>query len=446
MLKSVSVLCGAVLAAASLGVQAADQVLLSDQFSGPALSSHWDQGNWVMARTQFGNPVSFGSESGTDFVRLKLDTYNPNQPGQSMLGTHLYTQQRFPLGTGLELKARVRAVNVSPGLVASAFFFEYDQVNGGQDEIDIELLTSQPSNTVLATSFNDWVASHGYSDPAHFSTELVSRADFDNTGWNEYKIRWYADRVEWYLNDEMIRSITTPVPTTDLQVMANFWAPGAEWVEAYSAELTPVNKSSKNQSYAYDIDYIVLTQLDGSVPPPPAELQPLQTQRVVSVDWGGGYCEDVTVSNPNAVDVDWLADLTFSDNLTSSWDADVAVLNAQTLRAQGSTANNMLAANSSHTFGFCADRPIVDLTDQMIEVTRSVTEDWGSGHCENVNIKNISSQTGRWQVDISEPGSMTTSWNAVASQQGSNLHFSGVDWNDTLSPGAATDIGFCIQN
>jgi endoglucanase len=73
------------------------------------------------------------------------------------------------------------------------------------------------------------------------------------------------------------------------------------------------------------------------------------------------------------------------------------------------------------------------------------TNDWGSGYCADVQVKNGSTTTQTWRVVVQIEGSIYTLWNAVWQQSGSSLTASGVSWNATLAPGATAQFGYCAN-
>lgn len=425
----------------------ADEVLLFDDFNSAALDTgKWVESQLTLGRTVLGNPVTFGTEGGTGFMSLPLDTYAPGNPGNALFGSHVYAKQPFTRGDGLELEARLRTKDLPQGVVASAFLFNFDAQSGGQDEVDVEILTQQPSNRFLATSWDSWIAGvHGYNDQIHHSGALVGLDGYDFRQWNTYTIRWYPNRVEWYLNSKLVRSIYTPVPNANLYAHMNVWAPGVEWGEAYSAALQPTANSSSGASYRYDVDYIKVSRLGASPQPPtpPANPTSVTLQRKTTADWGTGYCEQVTVTNPNTLAIEWSAALPISGQSTSVWGATLTNAGNGTYTATGASYNKTLAGGASTLFGFCANKSVSQLPASAIKVTRLQTSAWGGGYCEQVTVTNTGTSPGTWQVTLPIQGTLNNSWSAAVAQQGSSLNVSGLEWNKVLSPNATTRFGFC---
>jgi hypothetical protein len=255
----------------------ADETVLFDDFAGPTLNNAlWGLATWTIGdRTQFGNQPTFADDGTQTYIRLPLDTYNPGAPGQRVLGTEIYSLQNFELSAdGIEYLARARLNETQGGLVAA--FFTYNQRrNKGRwlsDEIDFEVL-SNIENEVLVTSWDDWGApGSDYEDGVHHKGAFLSPAGFDWTGWNTFAMRWYPDRVEWWVNEFKVYEQAAPVPDLAQPARASLWAGGTTWPDAFNATLAPVTQSSANRRFHWDVDYVMVTRLGDTGGPGP--LQP----------------------------------------------------------------------------------------------------------------------------------------------------------------------------
>jgi hypothetical protein len=79
-------------------------------------------------------------------------------------------------------------------------------------------------------------------------------------------MRWYPDRVEWYVNEVLVRTHLSPVPDQQQPVRASLWAGGTTWSDAFDATLAPVSTLGQNTRFTWDIDYIMVTRLGGGDP------------------------------------------------------------------------------------------------------------------------------------------------------------------------------------
>jgi hypothetical protein len=257
-------------------VAAMGEELLLDDFSGPGLdSSIWGVADWTIGdRTQFGNQPQFGSDGVDDWIELPLDTYNPAAPGQRVLGTEIYSLRNFQgSSAGIEYLARARLSTSQPGLVAA--FFTYNQYTD-----------------VLVTSWNDWgTAGSDYYDGIYHDGEYLdlTAQSYDWNDWNDYAMRWYPDRVEWYVNGILVHQQSSPVPDQDQPVRASLWAGGSTWPEAYSADLVIAASPAENQRFTWQIDYIMVTALGGGgagqLPSAPAGLTATVAGDQVQLQW-----------------------------------------------------------------------------------------------------------------------------------------------------------------
>jgi hypothetical protein len=256
-------LCAGVFA---FGAAAADEVVLFDDFAGPVLdATTWGVANWNIGdKTQFGNTPEFAADDLDDYIILPLDTYNPANPGALVLGTEIYSLQNFDLGEGVEYLARARLASATPGLVAAFFTYNQKRKRGQwqSDEIDFEVLSKQPAGNVLVTSWNDWGAPGStYFDGVHHLGEFLKISGYDWRQWNSYAMRWFPDRVEWWVNDVLVHSQGSPVPDLAQPARASLWAGGSTWAEAYDVAIAPVADPIQNVRHEWQIDYVMVTRL-----------------------------------------------------------------------------------------------------------------------------------------------------------------------------------------
>ena len=262
----------------------ANEILLFDDFDGPGLNGGlWGLATWNIGdRTQFGNAPVFAGDSTVTYIRLPLDTYNPNAPGQRVLGTEIYSLQNFEAAAGgIEYRARARLAETQGGLVAAFFTYNQRRSKGRwlSDEIDFEVLSNWPGE-VLVTSWDDWGApGSDYEDGVHHRGAMLAPTGFDWTQWNDYAMVWYPDRIEWWINEARVYEQAAPIPDLAQPVRASLWAGGSTWPAAYDPTLAPVANASQNRRFYWDVDYILVTRLgDGGGDPPPAAPTALTAQ------------------------------------------------------------------------------------------------------------------------------------------------------------------------
>lgn len=200
-------------------------------------------------RTQL-RPPSQPLEVANGVLRLRLDTYNPTArtPGDSFWGSEIDTRQEFSVAGGVTFLARVRVVGPIPGgMVAS--LFSYATRGGVRDEIDFELLTNDSANNRVLTNV---FKADGFNVPGR--PQFVSGASL--TEFNELEVDWFSDRIRWKVNGRVVREELDRIPDQPMTIRLNFWAPAADFPEAFDASLRPASSARDNQIFFYEVDYV----------------------------------------------------------------------------------------------------------------------------------------------------------------------------------------------
>lgn len=124
-------------------------------------------------------------------------------------GAEVRTSARFQYG---EYTARMRTP-VAPGSLSA--FFLYQDVRGGNDEIDIEILNDGSRRILLTT----WVAGRK-------AQEATLRLPFDpSAAHHDYTIRRDERSVSFLADGVVLRRWTSGVPGSAMRVVANAWWP-----------------------------------------------------------------------------------------------------------------------------------------------------------------------------------------------------------------------------
>jgi hypothetical protein len=230
-------------------------VRLYDDFNGNVASSDiWHIPTWVspndgtfLGRTQFRcSQSSLLPSSQNSNALITLQSYNPT--GFSFYGTDLVSDKSFSIKTGLDIKVRARMIATKPGIVGGIFL--YDLKNGSNtlhDEIDFELLTNSP-NGVNTNIYDNEPLGVGHPKFVNFSSGTIN--DF-----HTYEIKWFPDKVIWYVDGNVVRREKVNVPSGPMHLHLNMWAPGVEWAEAYSPKIQPTSKNS-NQVFTMKVAWI----------------------------------------------------------------------------------------------------------------------------------------------------------------------------------------------
>jgi hypothetical protein len=247
--------------------------LLADGFDGAALDmARWDY--WVvwLAPTQMRDLAHAGAVVVSDgTLKLPLELHNPTAltPGDSFYGTDITSRSAFTSPIGVQVRCRLRVVDSSSdplprGIVAACFLFE----NASEviwDEIDApEILTNDiddvrkgdlSARRVLTNVFND------YSTHPDKPVFVPLPDGVEATDFVVYMMRWWPDRVEWYIDDKLVRVEYDVLPDEPLNLHFNIHVPGPEWPDAWDPNLRPVDNPAANRAYYLEVDWVEVTEL-----------------------------------------------------------------------------------------------------------------------------------------------------------------------------------------
>lgn len=83
------------------------------------------------------------------------------------------------------------------------------------------------------------------------------------------------------------------------------------------------------------------------------------------------------------------------------------------------------------------------LTARGISMRRRIDDDWSTGYCATVTVRNRSKRSRAWRATMRMPDRIDTIWDAVAARHGERLSVRGKPYNRTLRPGGSTSFGYC---
>jgi beta-glucanase (GH16 family) len=268
-MNAIAILLLWAMSAALPGAQSAAAPLFFEDFDGAALDTTvWrlpTGGGTFYGRTQVKPPEYFGTDlrpvvsGGT--VTLQLDTYNASGPG-SFWGHEIQTLQKFtPGANGLQITSRMRFLGAPPGGLVGGFFTWGFDSNSIRDELDVEMLTNDLGNERLYTNVYDGKRLDQLGIGAN-----VDVPGLDMTEWTTYEMRWFTDRVQWFVDGSLIREQTGVTLDRPSEIRFNLWAPDSGFSAAYNAALQPAGFAGANAEYEMEIDYLRVSV----VPVPPA--------------------------------------------------------------------------------------------------------------------------------------------------------------------------------
>lgn len=188
----------------------------------------------------------------------------------------------------------------------------------------------------------------------------------------------------------------------------------------------------------------------GTTPPPPTPIgDAFMVERKVDADWSAGYCVTYTVKNISNQVGAWNTSFGFQDHLDNGWGAVLRV-EGTSLKATGEGWNSVLNPGEQTSYGYCATRPKPasgggSVNAGELPAQLSSLDDWGTGYCMAVKITNTTDSVVPWATSFPVQGTISQSWSARVTQNGTQGQATGEDWNSYLQPGASTEFGFCAN-
>jgi len=190
----------------------------------------------------------------------------------------------------------------------------------------------------------------------------------------------------------------------------------------------------------------------------------LEIIRVKTSDWDKGFCETVKIYNKGSSSINWNIQIEIQGSIYDLWNANYTQ-NFMNLTAWGVSWNKTIEANQNSEFGFCANKTIETLiqkeeieekveqttTDSIdenqgdLEVLRIKQNDWGSGYCEDVIIKNSSSMDKVWEIKLDFEGTIYNSWNTTYKIENNQMTATGVGYNSIVKANNQVSFGFCAN-
>lgn len=87
--------------------------------------------------------------------------------------------------------------------------------------------------------------------------------------------------------------------------------------------------------------------------------------------------------------------------------------------------------------------PLPPPAPPVVESTLVASNDWGSGYCGTLTVRNVGATAGEWTVERQFPDTVTSLWNGGYTLANQVLTVKGANWNKMLRPGESTEIGLC---
>ena len=257
-------------------------VIVDEQFNGDAVDTSVftfsGSGNEsFFGRTQLNSPQLPGTFDAptvaNGVLQLELNSYNPFAPGRFFLADEIRTVQEFAPTPdfGLSFETRARFVDdatnpLAPGLIGGAFLFGVDTTAFPlvRDEVDFELLSNFSQDAIFTNVFND----DNFSSAGNF--QFTSVPGLDLTEFNDFRIETTLSSTDFFVNDQLVRTDTTDLAIDPQDFRLNINAQGPEFTAAFSDEIQPTANPAENETFIFEVDSLVISEIDpGELPPPP---------------------------------------------------------------------------------------------------------------------------------------------------------------------------------
>ena len=142
----------------------------------------------------------------------------------------IQTKRRFSYGT---YEARMKT-DTGSGLNAAFFTYIGPGDKQPHDEIDFEVLTKDPSKVQV----NAFISAKGHNE------RLVDVKGGTDAGFNDYAFVWKPDGLSWYVNGELVNTISDPakLPSHPQKIFFSLWGSDTlgEWMGAFADPGRPV--------------------------------------------------------------------------------------------------------------------------------------------------------------------------------------------------------------
>ena len=80
-----------------------------------------------------------------------------------------------------------------------------------------------------------------------------------------------------------------------------------------------------------------------------------------------------------------------------------------------------------------------------LDVVERLDSQWAMGSCHSVTVTNTGDAPVTWSLTLTVTGTLSQNWSSNATANGSDVTFTGVDYNATLGPGESTNFGYCVS-
>jgi beta-glucanase (GH16 family) len=200
-------------------------------------------------------------------VHMTLETYNPT--GFSKYGSQITSKKSFTVTADVGLSVSVKAKLNSPikgGGVMGIFLYQVKPDGINHDEVDTEILTNDALKGPAVVRSNVYSKEPlGVGHPGAATIPHNGKL----TEFHTYTMKVLSNKVLWYIDNHLVRTEKSIVPTGPMKFYLNFWAPVKDWSLAYNSKFKSVSSLSKNTKLTYDVDSVVVRSVPKPTSPAP---------------------------------------------------------------------------------------------------------------------------------------------------------------------------------
>ena len=172
------------------------------------------------------------------YVRLVLDKDERPHQGIPYSGAELRSHGFYGYG---RFEVSMKAIK-NDGVVSSFFTYTGPSDKNPWDEIDFEIL-GRDTTRVQLNYFTSGRGNHEYMHELGFD----AAEDF-----HTYAFEWRPDRIDWFVDGELIHTAVRAIPKTPGKIMANVWCgKGVDgWLKAFRDDQLPLSACYQWMAYS----------------------------------------------------------------------------------------------------------------------------------------------------------------------------------------------------
>lgn len=189
---------------------------------------------------------------------------------------------------GIAFEGTFKFPSTQAGMITGFFLYQATPPQNGEkhDELDFEILTSElgriSTNVFSKNAPTIIINGHDHDDrpvslPTASDTPSTLPANFFQS-YHNYRIEWYHDSILWFLDGNLIRTVSDPdlIPRSEMRFHMNLWGTpgGPPYPDAWgindgdptgptvgNSGFVPVFNQSNNVTYTFNVSNVKVEQL-----------------------------------------------------------------------------------------------------------------------------------------------------------------------------------------